>query len=89
MVASSTASHHIPPILMTSRVSAPPLPPRAQLVVVDTCPSEQAFHAFHDGAAFRALRTRHGLPAPDRIEDFPVTVAFAGGVAMPAAGARL
>jgi hypothetical protein len=52
------------------------------LIVVDTCPSEEAFRAFHGGEAFRALRTRHGLPDPDRIEDFPVHVAFAAGTAL-------
>jgi len=54
------------------------------LTVVDTCPSEQDFQAFHHGDAFRSLRARHGLPDPDRIEDFPVHVAFAGGAAVAA-----
>jgi hypothetical protein len=49
------------------------------LVVVDTCPSEEVFRAFHHGEAFRALRARHGLPDPDRIEDFPVHVALVEG----------
>jgi hypothetical protein len=55
------------------------------IVVVDTCPSEEAFRAFHHSDAFRALRARHGLPDPDRIEDYPVHVAFAGGTAVTAA----
>ncbi len=49
------------------------------IVIVDTCPTEEVFRVFHHGEAFRALRTRHGLPDPDRLDDFPVHVAFAGG----------
>ncbi len=52
------------------------------LVVVDTCPSEQDFQAFHQGEGFRSLLARHGLPEPDRVEDFPVHVAFSGGTAI-------
>lgn len=55
------------------------------LVIIDTCPSEHAFREFHDGAAFRALRTRHGLPTQDSSEDFPVQVAYAGGAAVATA----
>jgi hypothetical protein len=54
------------------------------LVVVDTCPSEEEFRAFHNGETFRALRARHGLPDPTRVEDFPVHVAIARGVALAA-----
>jgi hypothetical protein len=54
------------------------------LTVVDTCPSEQDFQAFHQGEAFRSLRARHGMPDPDRVEDFPVHAAFAGGAAVEA-----
>jgi hypothetical protein len=54
------------------------------LVVVDTCPSREAFEAFHHSDAFRALRTRHGMPDPDRLEDYPVHMAFAEGAALPA-----
>jgi hypothetical protein len=54
------------------------------LVVVDTCPSEEAFRAFHDGEAFRALRARHRLPDPTSVEDFPVHVAIARGLALAA-----
>jgi hypothetical protein len=52
------------------------------LLIIDTCPSEQAFEEFHQGTAFQALRARHGLPTPDSIEGFPVKVAFARGVAV-------
>ncbi len=54
------------------------------LVVVDTCPSREAFQAFHQTDAFRALRTRHGLPEPDQVEDYPVHVAFAEGAVLAA-----
>jgi hypothetical protein len=50
------------------------------IVVVDTCPSEEAFRSFHLGDTFRTMCERHGLPAPDRVDDFPVHVAIAGGV---------
>jgi len=49
------------------------------IVVVDTCLSRDAFEGYAE--AFRALRARHGLPDPERLEDFPVHVAFAGGAA--------
>ena len=52
------------------------------LVVVDTCPSQEAFNAFHQSAAMRTMRARHGLPEPDRVEDYPVHIAFAEGVAL-------
>ena len=48
------------------------------IVMVDTCPSREVFEAFAAGA-FRALRERHGLPEPTRLEDFPVHVAFSNG----------
>ena len=46
-------------------------------MLVDTCPSKEVFDEFTEG--FRALRERHGLPDPDRLEDFPVHVAFVDG----------
>ena len=49
------------------------------IVLVDTCPSKEAFDAFFAGEGFRALRERHGLPDPERVEDFPVEVAFVDG----------
>src|SRR5215467_4935977 len=54
------------------------------LVVVDTCPSQEAFRAFHLGEAMQAMRARHGLPEPDSVEDYPVHVAFAEGAALAA-----
>jgi hypothetical protein len=47
------------------------------IVIVDTCPSREAFESFIAG--FRALRERHGLPEPERLEDFPVHAAFTDG----------
>ena len=50
------------------------------IVLVDTCPSRADFTAFAGGEAFRSLRARHGLPEPERLEDFPVHAAFVDGV---------
>ena len=49
------------------------------IVLVDTCPSKDVFDTFFAGEGFRALRERHGLPEPDRLEDFPVHASFVGG----------
>lgn len=49
-------------------------------VLVDTCPSREDFEAFAMGDAFRGLCERHGLPDPERLEDFPVHAAFVDGV---------
>jgi len=51
---------------------------RDGIVVVDTCPSREAFEAFVDGP-FRMLRERHGLPEPARMDCFSVHVAFGAG----------
>lgn len=48
------------------------------IVIVDTCPSRQAFEEFRDADWFREALDRHGLPFPD-FEDHPVHVAFASG----------
>jgi len=47
----------------------------AGIVIVDTCPSREVFEAFSEGP-FRALRERHGLPEPERLEDFEVHRVF-------------
>jgi len=52
------------------------------IVIVDTCPSQEAFAAFVDGP-FRMLRELHGLPEPKRVDGFPVHAAFAGGERLP------
>ena len=48
------------------------------IVIVDTCPSKEAFEAFTRGT-FNELRRRHGLPEPERIEDAPVALARVDG----------
>ena len=55
---------------------------REGIVVVDTCPSEEAFQAF-SSSAFPALRARHGLPDSECLEDFPVYAAFVDGERRP------
>jgi hypothetical protein len=46
------------------------------IVVIDTCPSREAFEAFYNGGPFRSMLARHGLPDPV-IESHPVHVAIA------------
>jgi len=48
------------------------------IVIVDTCPSKEIFESFVAGT-MRELSRRHGLPAPERLEDFPVHAAFVDG----------
>ena len=52
------------------------------IVLVDTCPSREVYEAFASSPALRELRERHGLPEPERLEDFPVHQAFVGGEAL-------
>lgn len=49
------------------------------IVMVDTCPTREAFTAFAYGEAFRALRERHGLPEPSQLHDHPGHAAFVDG----------
>ena len=49
------------------------------IVVIDTCPTEEAFGAF--AACARALMAGHGLPEPDRVEDFPVHISYVNSLA--------
>ena len=58
------------------------------MVLVDTCPTKEVFEAFVQNDAFRALRERHGLPEPQRLEDFPVHRAFIDGRESQQASAR-
>ena len=46
------------------------------VLLVDTCPDRDAFERFVAGDNFRALRERHGLPDPERVDDFPVHAAI-------------
>jgi hypothetical protein len=48
------------------------------IILLDTCPSREAFEEFRDGEWFRDALARHGLPTPE-IRDHPVHVAYAGG----------
>jgi hypothetical protein len=48
------------------------------IVVIDTRPSEEIFHAFASGP-FPALRVKHGLPDRDRVDDYPVRTVFVDG----------
>ena len=50
------------------------------IVMLDSYPDAAAFGAFAAGEGFRALRERHGLPEPERVDDYRVHVAYAGGV---------
>jgi hypothetical protein len=49
------------------------------MVIVDTCPSREAFEAFSTSEAFRSARKRHGLPDPSELHDYPVHAAFVNG----------
>jgi hypothetical protein len=49
------------------------------IVIVDTCPSREVYEGFAASEEFRALRSRHGLPEPERLEDHPVHAAFVEG----------
>ncbi len=49
------------------------------IVLIDTCPTKDAFESFARGDDFRALRGRHGLPEPSKLEDFPMHRAFIDG----------
>jgi hypothetical protein len=48
------------------------------ILVVDTCPSREAFERFA-ATDYPALRARHGLPDPVALDDYPVHTAFAAG----------
>src|SRR5207302_11305801 len=48
------------------------------IVIVDTCPSHEVFEQFAAGP-FPALRSRHGLPEPEDVQDGPVHAAFIDG----------
>ena len=46
------------------------------LLIFDTCPSEQAYHAFFGSDHVRALFAEHGL-RDGVVEDFPLVAAYA------------
>jgi len=49
------------------------------VVMIDTCPDRETFEQFSRGDGFRALRERHGLPAPTQLDDYAVHVAITDG----------
>ena len=49
------------------------------IVLVDTCPSKEAFDVFFAGEGFRVLRERTDYRTRSSVEDFPVEVAFVDG----------
>ena len=56
------------------------------ILMLDTAPDREAFQALAGGSAFRELLERHGLPAPERVDDYPVHAAYAGGAALHSGG---
>jgi hypothetical protein len=48
------------------------------ILIVDTCPSREAFQAFTTSDEFRSALRRHGLPGPE-LHDYPVHLAFING----------
>jgi hypothetical protein len=49
------------------------------ILFVDTCPDRETFGRFFASEQLRNLRERHGLPEPERVEDFPVHAAIVDG----------
>lgn len=49
------------------------------ILIVDTCPSRDAFQAFTTSDVFRSALRRHGLPYPSEIRDYPVHLAVING----------
>ena len=49
------------------------------IVIVDTCPSREAFEAFAASESFRDARRRHGLSDPTEVHDYPVHAAIVAG----------
>jgi hypothetical protein len=52
------------------------------ILMLDASPDREAFEALAASAGFRELRERHGLPGPERVDDYPVHLAYAGGQAI-------
>jgi hypothetical protein len=57
------------------------------LVIVDTCPTREAFEAFASSEEFAEARRRHGLPDPTEVRGYPVHAAYLAGVEQAAAPA--
>jgi hypothetical protein len=58
------------------------------IVIVDTCPSQEAFEGFATSEEFRDARRRHGLPDPTEMRGYPVHTAFVDGAARDLGAAR-
>jgi hypothetical protein len=54
------------------------------IVIVDTCPSQEAFERFATSDEFRDACSRHGLAEPAELRDYPVHAAFVNGPAQAA-----
>jgi hypothetical protein len=52
------------------------------LLIFDTCPSEEAYRAFFDSDPVRRRFAECGLRLEEAVEDFPVTRAYARRVAL-------
>jgi hypothetical protein len=59
------------------------------LLIIDTCPTEEAFRSFVAAPEFAAMLKRHGLPPLSDLEDHPVYAAIAGGRELLESGVRL
>ena|SRR5258705_14006311 len=57
------------------------------IVIIDTCPSREAFHQFTGSETFRAMLAHHGLPFPAQLDDYPVHAAIIEGRATAGAPA--
>src|SRR3954451_9096133 len=57
------------------------------ILILDTCPSREAFQEFTGSETYRAMLARHGLPFPARLDDFPVHIAISEGQAIASAPA--
>jgi hypothetical protein len=51
------------------------------VLIVDTCPTREAFETFANGP-YVELRRRHGFPDPEHVEDHPIHVAYVDGRAI-------
>jgi hypothetical protein len=49
------------------------------ILMIDTCPTKEAFDGFVSAGWFQALCARHGLPEPTAIDDYPVRLALVDG----------
>jgi len=55
------------------------------LLLIDTCPSQEAYAGFYFGADFDELLAAHGLPRPEHVADAPVHAVISAGKVLAAA----